>query len=281
MIQHDFHAMGTEWAILCERCDQNILAAAQELVRDLEARLSRFRPDSALSTLNFARKVKDSALAEVLGAALLLRVETEGRFDPTLGARLISLGYDRDFNALNRPSVNTDEPFVQDLRVCIEADEIILEGEGAIDLGGIAKGWAVDRVVDFLAAGGAENILVDGGGDIRVLGGSWPIAFGDKHSVTLRMGAIATSSTRRRRWKSAQGQSLQHIIDPRTGLPADTNIDTVTVIAEDAMTADAMATAALVDLAGQLPKFLESGTQAAVRGLDGSWYTTPNWSEDP
>lgn len=280
MIQREFHAMGTDWAILCLHAKTSALLEAENLVRELEARFSRFLPDSALSRLNSERRAKDIELASVLRAALELRRSTQGRFDPTLGACLISLGYDRDFDAVNHPSVHP-APFVQSLNLHIDGDEIILEGKGLVDLGGIAKGWAVDRAVEFLAASGATEILVDGGGDIRVLGGEWPIGVGENHSVTLKSGAIATSSTKRRHWTSVQGLKLHHILDPRTGLPADTNVDTVTVIAADAMTADALATAGVVDLAGQLPKFLEAGVQAAVRGIDGTWYTTPNWSENP
>jgi len=281
MIQREFHAMGTDWAILCQHAQTSALAEAENLVRKLEARFSRFLPESALSRLNSERRARDTELAAVLGVALELRQSTQGRFDPTLGACLISLGYDRDFDAVNRPSVDPSKPFFADLNIHIDGDEIILEGEGLVDLGGIAKGWAVDRAVEYLAAGGAKEILVDGGGAIRVLGGEWPIGVGDNHSVTLKSGAIATSSTKRRHWTSGQGLKLHHILDPHTGLPADTNVDTVTVIAADAVTADALATAGVVDLAGQLPRFLESGVQVAVRGIDGAWYTTPNWSENP
>lgn len=281
MIRHEFYAMGTHWAILCEQCDPNTLTAAENLVRDYEARLSRFRPDSALSTLNSKRRVTDPIVARVLHEALVFRETTHGRFDPTLGLQLASLGYDRDFATLaSESSSGTTHPsFELDIR--IQDETITLEGPGLIDLGGIAKGWTVDRVLEFLTTNNAYEILVDGGGDIRVLGGQWSISVGDDFFVTLKSRAIATSSTCKRRWTSGQGQALHHILDPRTGLPANTTVDTVTVIATDAMTADAWATATLVDPAAQLPLFFKGDTQAAVRALNGSWYTTPNWSETP
>lgn len=269
-----FQAMGTTWWVCCDA--PALLAAAEARVRDVEARLSRFRPGSALSRLNRERAAEDAVLAQVTGAALRLEVLTGGAFTPSLGARLEALGYDRSFESIGAPPVAASPP--ASLRVHVEGERVRLEGEGALDLGGVAKGWTVDLTLRRLLDGGAHVALVDGGGDLRGAGRPWPIGLGGGLAVDLAPGvAAATSSTRRRRWRSAAGVALHHVLDPRTGEPARSTVDTVTVIAGDAATADALATAVLVDPAGVLARLPALGARAAVRDRRRRWWTTPGW----
>ncbi|MCB9626496.1 MAG: FAD:protein FMN transferase [Sandaracinaceae bacterium] len=281
MKQHAFLAMGTDWMILAEGCGADALVQAERSVRDAEGRLSRFLPDSAVSRLNRHREARDPVLAAVLREAMGFWRDTGGAFDPRLGSQLASLGYDRPFVEMTSPVGSWRRADAPGLQVMLEGDRVRLEGSGSVDLGGIAKGWTVDRVLDALVAAGAEAVLVDGGGDIAVRGADWPIGLDDDLSVLLRDGAVATSSTRARRWQSAQGPHAHHVLSARTGLPAETPVDTVTVVAPNATTADALATAALVDPAGQLPRLTGPGYQAAMRAASGAWYTTPNWCEAP
>ena len=281
MKQRTFQAMGTDWTVLAEGCDSEAMIAAEERVRDVEERLSRFLPHSAVSRLNRDREASDPVLAAVMHEAMGFWRDTGGAFDPRLGAQLASLGYDRPFAELVGPTGSWRCSPSQELHVIIEGESVRLDGTGSVDLGGIAKGWTVDRVREGLVAAGAHAVLVDGGGDMAVCGAEWPIGVDDDLSVLLRDGAVATSSTRGRRWQSAQGQHAHHILSARTGLPAESPVDTVTVVAPNATTADALATAALVDPSGQLPRLTGPGYQAAMRASSGAWYTTPNWSEAP
>ncbi len=281
MIRYAFSAMGTDWTILVQHGRADASPEAERVVRDVESRLSRFLPTSAVSRLNRDREASDPVLAAVLRAALTFSRDTRGAFDPSLGAQLASLGYDRTFAEVARPDVafESGEPsFERGVNVFVEGADVRLAGYGCVDLGGIAKGWAVDRAIETLAEGGAEAVLVDGGGDIAVRGGEWPIGVSDDLVVTLRGGAIATSSTRARRWCSSSGRWFHHVVNPRTGLSAESPVDTVTVVAPDATTADVLATAALVDPSGQMPRLSSRGYQAAMRDRSGAWYTTPNWS---
>jgi thiamine biosynthesis lipoprotein len=279
--QHDFVAMGTDWSILGEGLALDAMERAEALVRNIEARLSRFLPDSALSRLNRERQMRDAQLAKLLRVAMRFRQTTLGAFDPTLGSQLATLGYDRTYSAVCAPVVDQRSAIAADFRVVIDGQHVSLEGSGEVDLGGIAKGWTVDRVVAQLRATGAESVLVDGGGDIGVHGAAWPIGVGEDLSVTLRDGAVATSSTLRRRWLSAQGDTLHHVLSPRTGLPSESSVDTVTVVARDATTADALATALLADPWTQVPRLAEHACEAALRVASGVWYTTAGWSEAP
>lgn len=272
-----FRAMGTDWWISCDV--PHLLRAAEAQVRRLEARLSRFRAGSALTRLNLAREVRDATLAAATRSALALRAETGGAFDPTLGARLASLGYDRAFVAVGRPAPAAPCPRGEPLRVTVRGDRVRLEGPGALDLGGIAKGWAVDRVLERLRRGGARRGLVDGGGDLGAFGGPWRVGAGDGLVIEVGDGAVATSSVLVRRWRDADGVPLHHVLDPRTGHPARATIDTATVSAADAATADGLATALLVDPARVVARLPALGARAALRDHDGRWWTTADWSD--
>lgn len=281
-----FRAMSTSWWIACDRPD--LLRAAEARVHATEARLSRFRADSALSRLNRARAVVDPLLAEVTRAALRLRAQTDGAFTPTLGARLAGLGYDRSFDllpvrttAVPPPDDRPIDPLHDPLQVEVEGERVRLHGPGDLDLGGVAKGWTVDHVLEALREGGAGRALVDGGGDLRGFGRRWPVGVGDDLVASVEEEAVATSSTRRRRWRGARGEDLHHLLDPRTGAPARSSVDTATVVAPDAATADALATAVVVDPGRVLPLLPGLGARAAVRGLDGRWWTTPGWEATP
>ena len=97
------------------------------------------------------------------------------------------------------------------------ASTIELEPGTRLDLGGIGKGYAVDRVAELLAVAGP--CLVNAGGDLAVRGGSWPVGVTDELTLELTRGGIATSGRDRRRW-IRNGEERHHLIDPATGLPA-------------------------------------------------------------
>lgn|GEM_PF-2697274 len=267
-----FDAMGTSWWVACDA--PHLLSDAEAVVRDAESRLSRFAPRSALSRLNRERISDDALLVDVLRAALRLRELTGGAFDPAVGGRLSALGYDRTFSALTGPTQVTETPPAT-LRVTFWRGGVRVEGEGALDLGGIAKGFTVDRVLGRLRDGGAHRALVDGGGDIRGFGAGWPIGVGEGLVVRSDAGAVATSSTRARRWSSSGGRPLHHLVSPVTGWPTTSGFETAVVIAADAATADGLATAALVDPAGVLPRLAALGAHALLADDRGNWWTTP------
>jgi thiamine biosynthesis lipoprotein len=124
-----------------------------------------------------------------------------------------------------------------------------------LDFGGVAKGWAAHQASKRLAADGAA--LVSAGGDIAISaagadGQLWPVAIDDpfrpgEFIQTLMLGkcGVATSGTDYRRWKQG-GRWSHHLIDPRTGQPAQTDVVTVTVIAPDALQAEMAAKTALI-----------------------------------
>jgi len=141
----------------------------------------------------------------------------------------------------------------------------------ALDFGGIAKGWTVDHVASALAPLGP--VLVDAGGDLRVIGAvggeAWPIAVQDAFEperdravVRLGEGALATSSIGGRQWRCG-GRMLHHVIDPRTGTAAESDLHSVTVRAPSAAIADVAAKVVLVLGSVSGPAYL------LARGLSG------------
>ena len=249
-----FRAMGTEVELLGESAG---FAAVEREFERLEALLSRFRDDSELSELNRVGRIRASRdLLTVVELALAARDRTGGLFDPTVHEALVAAGYDRSFELLGvAPAAggalhphHVEPPgdggvhlhhFNCGTDVEVRASQIRLEPGTKLDLGGIAKGYTVDRAVELLASFGPA--LVNAGGDVAVQGGSWPVGVelpGETLTLALERGALATSGTDRRRWAGGH-----HLIDPRTARPADSPYLRVTVAAPSAVEAEVLAKA--------------------------------------
>lgn len=283
-----FRAMNTEWWIGTPR-DLD-LSFAETMVHDAEQRWSRFRADSALSQLNRDRARLDPALAAIVRHALAMHEATEGAFDVRVGAALTAAGYDRTFEqlpqhaAIGSVAMLTFAPPAQALHVEVIGDEIRLDGPGTIDLGGIAKGWTVDRVAEALECAGCRDYLVDGGGDIRAAGCDeqgepWFVGVGAGLGVRLRDAAVCTSSTRRRRWPApgeASRVDQHHIIDPATGTPSRYTVVEAVVVASDATLADVLATTVIADPERGL-RAVEAHGAAALVLRENRWEMTPKF----
>jgi thiamine biosynthesis lipoprotein len=267
MLRHAFQCMGTEVELVL-RADTGaeVLPRAEMEFRRLDALLSRFRSDSELSALNHLGSCRvGPELIEILQAALEARERTGGRFDPTIHDALVGAGYDRTFE-LVAAGVVAHSPMSASCggEVFVDDDNSMVEIEPGyrLDLGGIAKGYAADRVLALLAVAGPA--LVDAGGDIAVTGGPWTIGVetGDG-SVVLELdeGSVATSGRDRRRW-SAGGEDAHHLIDPTTGRPAEGDLLRVTAVAATGMEAEVLATALF--LAGDVD---DAAAEADVLGV--------------
>lgn len=242
MQQRSFSAMGTTIELLVETDDaeQAFDAAAAEFER-LEQVMSRFRPASELSQLNRDGAIDASQdLAEVVELALAARERTSGRFDPTVHDALVGAGYDRTFAEIDPDGVSAAAPCGGG--VTVEGRRIALEPGYRLDLGGIGKGFAAERVAQVLALAGP--CLVSAGGDVAVRGvpaqGTWPVAIDESITLGLDRGGLATSGRDRRRWQR-NGAELHHLIDPATGRPAVTDLLRVTAVGSDAVDAEVLA----------------------------------------
>jgi thiamine biosynthesis lipoprotein len=139
------------------------------------------------------------------------------------------------------------------IRVDAHQRTVTLPIGAALDFGGIAKGMAVDAALEALIAAGISPVAVEAGGDLRVHGlptgqTDWPVAVNlleGNETIALLRGALATSSRARRCWQRG-GLTVHHILDPRSGMPAETGIWSVTVAAARCTQADVAAKAAFI-----------------------------------
>lgn len=229
--------MGTRCSLFAVDAD---LSGGERWVRRMGERLTRFSPDSELSQLNaHAGRWFDvsGGLESVLRAALDAHRMSAGLVNASVLPSMVAIGYSRSLREGH--SVATLDgarplPPLPDVLEVHPGRARVARGSG-IDLGGIAKGWMADRLAEALG----PSCVVNLGGDLRARG-RWPIGVGEATLMLTDQGA-ATSSTRKRRWGD-----VHHLIDPRTGLPAQTGLDEVSVVAATAFEAEVIAKTALM-----------------------------------
>lgn len=248
--ERSFRAMGTTCHVIVRHGGDHDLDRAQRRIAELEAKWSRFIPTSELCRLN-ANAGKPCVVSretrDVIAKAVEAWHATDGLYDPTILPALQAAGYDRTFTRnLAAPSYTpTPAPGCRD--IVVGATTVTLPHHVAIDLGGIGKGYAADLVT---AEAEADAICMNIGGDIRVRGTGWVVAIEDPANpthdlttVTLDDNAVATTSRAKRHWGNG---SRHHLIDPRTGTPADTDTVAITVTAPEAWQAETLAKAAFL-----------------------------------
>lgn len=237
------------------------LVAAERRANEIEDIFSRFRPASELSRLNAAAggwMRVSIEMTHVLQYALGLHDATGGLFDPAILPDLERAGYDRTFEELPADRAAPAGPAPpRSLFADIDLSDrsVRIPGGMRIDLGGIVKGWAADTLAATL--GELGPCLVELGGDTAVRGvppdaQGWSIGVRSADQPTQNIaivevasGGVATSGILDRRWKSG-GEWVHHLIDPRTGEAATTDLRQVTAFGPSAMTAEVWAKAALI-----------------------------------
>lgn len=297
----DGRALGTVVRVVVTEPD--LLSAAQhavdETLREIDSACSRFRDDSELSRLN-ARPGVEVAVSELLAQAIDEGLRgarmTDGDVDPTVGTAMRIAGYDVDFDALARegaPLVLTATPVPgwQTVRFDPVARTVTLQQGVELDLGATAKALAADLAATaaLRAIDGRGGVLVSLGGDIALAGeapqdgwvvqvsddSSAPIASGQE-AIALHSGAIASSSTRVRRWRRG-GVEMHHIIDPRTGAPAVTPWRLASVVAGTCVDANIASTAAIIR-GDAAPEWLARlGLPARLVSNDGDVVRVAGW----
>jgi thiamine biosynthesis lipoprotein len=293
-----WRALGTSATVVVT--DGGALEAARRAVEAelaaIDAACSRFREDSELVRLNAAAGSPTEVgqlLFEAIEVALDAARLTGGAVDPTVGAALTCVGYDRDLAEIaeDGPAVRTRPAPGWRTVLLNQASRTVHCPRGVrLDLGATAKALAADRAAVVAAATTGAGVLVSLGGDIAVGGAApangWPIALGDDHRsptggpvVTLERGGIATSSTTVRRWRRG-GQTVHHILDPATGAPCRVVWRTASVSAPTCVLANVASTASIV-LGQRAPRWLEEhGLPARLVNADGCAHAVAGWRED-
>ncbi len=303
----------TAEAALSEAC-----AAVTRVTDEIDAACSRFRQDSELlalqRTAGRATQVSPTLL-DALRVAVRAAVLTDGDVDPTLGAVLVDLGYDRDFAAgLDDHSDQTPRhnglgtlrerrarplprlgavPGWRAIRISPEAGTVTVPRGVRLDLGATAKALASDRAAAAAsqAADGA-GVLVALGGDIAAVGpapeGGWRVRVTDDHRsgpeapgqwITVADGGLASSSTVVRRWRH-QGEEVHHLLDPKSGRPVNAGWRTVSVAAASCVDANIASTAAVVR-GRRAPAWLQSlGLPSRLVSVSGQVLHLSGWPSE-
>jgi FAD:protein FMN transferase len=282
----ELRVMGVGASVEVHGAPRGTAARGAARLADLEARWSRFRPNSEISRLRGARGeavVVSADTVELVTVSVTAWRATAGACDPTVAPALEALGYDRTFAALapDGPAAPpTPAPGCGGIE--IGADRVRLPPLVALDPGAIGKGLAGDIVCRELLAHGAHGVVVSVGGDVVVAGapqwgGPWGVDVASPGGgaplarLGLRGGAVATSAPGARRWRRG-GVAVHHVVDPATGRPVAGGPRSATVVAGAGWWAEAWATALTVigtDALDRLP-----AAHALVVDDDGVVHTT-------
>lgn len=278
--------------------DPDIADDAEQLVREqldaVDLACSRFRPDSELALLP---RLDDGGvdaeisprLADLVAVALHAAALSSGDVDPTLADDLCALGYTVDYARIGEVRV----PVTLSRRRRPRHDAVRLEGQRLrmpsgvhLDLGATAKARAADLAAAEILVRLGTAALVSLGGDIATAGaapdGGWQVLVKDGPGqpatvVGLLGGGLATSSTLTRRWRHGT-RLVHHILDPRSGQPAEPFWRTVTVAAADCVAANTASTAAVV--AGPSAPARLHGLAARLVRRDGDVVRLGDWPEE-
>lgn len=241
-------------------------------VTALDDLASRFRADSQVSAVNRAagRWVQVSwEFIAVLTASLEAAAATDGLVNPLLGTHVVAAGYDEwadQDSGITAPATTCDWQAIE-IQPGRPAAQVRIPAGSALDLGAVAKGWLADRLAQIVHTSTGADCVANMGGDLRVIspGQAWVVAADagpEETHMELDDAGLATSGIGHRAWEGGH-----HIIDPRTGRPAKTSWDSVSVLAGTAAGANTASTACMV-LGDQGPRWL------ADMGLDG-WFVSP------
>jgi FAD:protein FMN transferase len=289
MLHHEFPAMGGVTEIQIVTGDLADAMRLHALFVAHERTMSRFLPDSELNTLNAsAPRVFEASplLFDVVSDAVGWACVTDGVFDPTIIDVLEAVGYDRPFErlsprgpaVLDRPAAKTGR--WRAISLDHDAETIGLPRGVRIDLGGIGKGYTVDRAIAALGRG--ANAMVNASGDLYAAGDGpegegWYVGVQDPFEssrdvavLNVNDRGVATSGTTNRNWMAGDTR-YHHLIDPRAATSSQSDLAAVTVVAPTATQADVLAKTALLLGSRAGLRFVErfSGAAAVAVRSDG------------
>ncbi len=265
--KQEFRAMGCQMLAVLDNPSprsQARLAQVPGWFEEWEQCLSRFRNDSELVQLNQSAGMPvqvSQTLWEVLQVAIEAEKSSEGLVTPTVFHALVQAGYDRSFEILSPAQSSAPEygmsplPLTDVIRLDPATHSVRLPLDMGLDFGGVAKGWAAHKALRKLQAYGPA--LIDAGGDIAISGlqadgNPWPVSIANPFDPDADLGllmlgkcGVATSGRDYRRWR-LNGSWKHHIIDPRSGQPAETDVISATVIAPTVLEAEVAAKVSLI-----------------------------------
>jgi len=285
--------MGTHWSVSLVAPRQRDLhplhAGIQGQLDQVVAQMSTWEADSDLSRFNHAPPGSwlplPAQTRQVLDCAQAIAATSEGAFDPTVGPLVALWGFGAQAGERRAPAADTlagTRARCGWQKLQWRDDALLQPGGLELDLSAIAKGFGVDQAARWLRTQGITAALVEVGGELygygrKPDGSAWRVLVesapeedaatpGPPCVLALDGHAVATSGDRWHQYQH-EGQAVSHSIDPRTGMPVQRAAAAVTVVAADAMHADAWATALTV-LGSEAGLALATRLQLAARFLD-------------
>lgn len=298
----EFSALGSQAVVAT--ADGHVIETAASILRQelvaIDAACSRFRVDSELTEVHrqAGSTVEVSPLlTEAIETALRVAEETDGTVDPTVGAAVIGLGYDRDFDQVRKRKAVAHGPSVPAPGWgCVELDvdrhQVRVPAGVVLDLGATAKALAADRAASRIAAVTGSGTLVNLGGDVSLAGkapdGGWAIGIALESSrppgetsvvVAVRKGGLASSGTASRTWIQGE-RRVHHIVDPATGENAESYWRLVSVAAPSCVEANAISTAAIVWGRSAIERLAARNLPCRLVAEDGTVIVLGGWPVD-
>ena len=256
----EVYAMDTVMTL--EAYGQNADAALDEAVAEIErldALWSIASSDGEIARLNAEKKITASAdTLALLTRAKEISAATDGLFSTTIAPLMEAWGFTSgDYRVPDGVELSALLARVDDEEIAISDSTVTIPADAKVDLGGIAKGFASARVMEIFRENGVENGILSLGGNVQALGtkpdGSlWLVGLQDPADeralfATLELAdkAVITSGAYERNFEQ-NGITYHHIIDPRTGYPAESGLSSVTIVSDDGTLADGLSTALFI-----------------------------------
>lgn len=256
----EVYAMDTVMTL--EAYGQNAAAALDEAVAEIErldALWSIASSDGEIARLNAEKQITASAdTLALLTRAKEISAATDGLFSTTIAPLMEAWGFTSgDYRVPDEAELSALLAHVDDEEIAISDSTVTIPADAKVDLGGIAKGFTSARVMEIFRENGVENGILSLGGNVQALGtkpdGSlWRVGLQDPADeralfATLELAdkAVITSGAYERNFEQ-NGIVYHHIIDPRTGYPAESGLSSVTIVSDDGTLADGLSTALFI-----------------------------------
>lgn len=248
--------------------------SAGEISR-LEQMLSVTAPGSELSRLNQGENALSPETAGLISNALDIAGMTGGAYDPTVYPLMAQWGfYDDEFSVPEGETLQTALSHTGYEHVTQDAEGIHLPQDMGLDLGGIAKGYAAQQVLDLMEKDGVASAVISLGGNVGLLGSKpdgtdWIVAVETPDGSGQPIGQLSIPGGKKtyvvtsgayQRYFEVDGVRYHHILNPATGFPAETDLLSVTIVSHNGPQADALSTALFVMGYDRAVEFWQSGT---------------------
>ena len=274
--------------------DEALVTQTEDTLRSLEALLSATAEDSDIARLNRDGTAElQPQTADLLQQALDCAARTGGAFDPPVYPLVCLWGFPSgEYHIPTEAELTGALAHTGPQHLQLDGAAAALDAGCSVDLGGIAKGYAGQQAAELLREKGVTSALLNLGGNVQTIGskpdgGAWQIAVKNPHSkepmmvVSVRDKAVVTSGGYERYFEQ-DGKTYWHIMDPKTGRPADSGLLAVTVIGEDGAVCDGLSTSLFVmGLEKAAALWAESSDfEAIFIAADGTVYITDGLKED-